>query len=369
MRIVAVMAFLSLLIGCGSKSPMLVAPPEKQEMFTLEAEEVEAQADPKVDILFVVDNSASMEKYQAKLAINIDGFVKALKFDDNVDYHIGVIPVGDYAKVAELKEKARFGDQRAQALLLNFNPPGELLPLQWDTNLFVTGDTPNKSEVLYSTILMGVKEGPEYEEVFSPVRDLIKKGSKANNGFYRGKDAYLAMVFITDADDGSLDTAETFYNFLYKEKGNDFEKIMAAGAIIPSSVTQVRDANNKLIRDYSGQKPKKIESFLEKVNGQVLDLLQDDFGESFANFGLKVAKKAGTQVLTLKSVPDLNTLVVKYGDRVVGPEEGLWSYDPVNTKIYVSPEIRRKDEPKAKTRARYAPVSQNAVKAGKVRRI
>ena len=48
---------------------------------------------PKVDILFFVDNSGSMGLYEKALAKNIDLFISAMGKDEVLDYHIGVLKI------------------------------------------------------------------------------------------------------------------------------------------------------------------------------------------------------------------------------------------------------------------------------------
>ena len=81
--------------------------------------------------------------------------------------------------------------------------------------------------------------------------------SGANMGFYR-PDAYLMVLFISDAEDSSVNISdEGLYNFLIDLKGGvengARDKIMAVGAIAPVNETQCD-------RDPSGL-PYKVENF------------------------------------------------------------------------------------------------------------
>lgn len=46
---------------------------------------------PKADILWVIDNSRSMELYQEKVRTNFQEFMTSLKNNTSIDYHIGVV--------------------------------------------------------------------------------------------------------------------------------------------------------------------------------------------------------------------------------------------------------------------------------------
>ena len=63
------------LAACGSQNPDRQAPPEaKAEYVTVQGSQSTSLNDPKVNILFVVDNSGSMQGYQDKMARNIEFF-------------------------------------------------------------------------------------------------------------------------------------------------------------------------------------------------------------------------------------------------------------------------------------------------------
>ena len=88
-----IMAGLSFLASCKSKNSDLQAPAEVFSTITVEAHKTQTVADPKVNILFVVDNSGSMKGYQEKLVQNMRLFSDRFFANERIDYRIGVVPV------------------------------------------------------------------------------------------------------------------------------------------------------------------------------------------------------------------------------------------------------------------------------------
>ncbi len=77
-----------LLAACGVKSPQRQAPPEKFSEVSAEVTQEAVLPDPKVNILFVVDNSGSMRVEQANLAANFTSFIE--EFNPNIKFTMGI---------------------------------------------------------------------------------------------------------------------------------------------------------------------------------------------------------------------------------------------------------------------------------------
>src|SRR5687767_5682802 len=81
-------AFASLcLLAVACTGHPLAAPPPKPEVETQQSRQI----DQKLDLLFVIDNSGSMEQEQASLARNFPLFMRELTNAGLPDLHLGIV--------------------------------------------------------------------------------------------------------------------------------------------------------------------------------------------------------------------------------------------------------------------------------------
>lgn len=331
-----------LLAACGGTSPERQGIPEVFQEESLSAMESQPLPDPKINILFVVDNSGSMQNYQTLLSQNIEKFTNTFFNNTRLDYKIGVVPVYD-SKF--LNDKKVYGT----AGIRKMNPLGELVELKGvePTNkkqVYITRDTPNAKEVLKKTVLIGTQWGPEAEESFSPVLAITNKeiNSEINQNFY-DEDAYLAVIFITDADDVTRGlSAESFYQRLVDLKKGNAEKVLIAAAL-----PKLSNNSENCVKDGRGP-VQSFPSLLAVSGGIEADLCSENFGEELASFGKQILNRVGRQVITLPATPDIDSLKVFYA--VKGAPDSERQYisrsingymlDPDKDQIIISPELK-----------------------------
>lgn len=355
------------LSACGVESPQRQAPSEK---FSEQIERISTQdslPEPKVNILFVVDNSGSMKGYQAKMSENIELFANAFFENTRVDYRIGVVPVYDSKY---LDDKTVYNTSGIRKM----NPLGELVPLRDGSGnviidqLFITRDTPNPKEVLKNTVLIGTQWGPEAEESFSPVLAVMDetRNREKNKGFYQ-MDAYLAVIFLTDADDVTLGlSAEDFYRQLVRQKNNDRAKVLIAAAL-----PNINSQDKTCTKDGRGP----IQSFpsLLAVSGGIFaDLCSDNFGLHLAQFGKNLVQRVATQKKQLEFTPDITTLKVTYGpdgqpDQQVLERVRDYSFDPGTNEVVLNPFLKLQRVKEATLRISAKPVSLGNYKSERVK--
>lgn len=330
---------LSVLSACGSKNSDLQAPPETHNYITVESEKMQSLGDPKVNILFVVDNSGSMKGYQDKLVKNMQLFSNRFFANTRIDYRIGVVPVYD-SKYLNDKTVYKSGVRKMNAL-------AELLPLKGldpkdnQSQLFITRQTLNPKQVLEQSVAIGVQWGPEAEESFSPVLAISNPtiNHDKNQDFYE-QDAYLAVIFLTDADDVTPGlSGEDFYRQLVDSKGGDRSKILIAAAI-PSLDNQSADCTK------DGHGPLQSFPALLDVSGALrVDLCSPSFGSHLASFADALVQRVASQKIGLNFTPDITTLQVSYGpansqesERVQIPR-GIngYTFDPDKNEVSISP--------------------------------
>lgn len=349
-----------LAFACAKADPQRMSPPETFGQGSQSAPVAAHVAfTPKVDILFVVDNSDSMEKHQTDVRDNISKFVAAFDKDARLDFHIGVTDIFD---------SRRFGP-----VVKNFWPLGKLFPIQDGVNPVVpdgqwpqiTGAVgkdfvtrgPNYAQTLGKSIVIGVVPrnnpdgsdagGPEFEEMFSPVMPAV---SGQNVGFIR-PEAHLAIIMITDADDVSSVSPSQLRDDLVALKGND-PTMVSAFAAISLSDSCPKDPGN---RPHPGYKVNgNILEFLRLMHGKAYDLCAKDFGSQLAEAGRMIDKSASKLVkVPLEQIPQAGTLKVTLS----GTSQAVpYQYDPYNFTLTIDSSAMENAPADATLDVNYVPV-------------
>jgi hypothetical protein len=358
-----------LALGCGVTSPKRSSPQKVVAAEGQLADYKQSSTVPQLDILFVVDNSLSMERHQVNLANNINDFVNAFSKNATLDFHIGVETIWD-------------SDPKHSPLVAAKHPLGQLIPLQDpDPNAprgtplmvnnqmpprFVTRDTPNLTNVLARTIVLGDEVGPEFEEMFSPLEAFFtpQNLNGPNAGFYR-PDAHLLVVFITDANDSTLDVGpEQLYDDLVAIKNNKRDLLHFYAILSPVG-------DNNCHKDLAGP-PYKFTKLIAYSEGTILSLCSPTFGQELADFGQKLSVKVSRQVIHLDHVPDMDSpFTVTYGSQTI-PQAGTdldsgWVYepDPNDQKVILGGKIKLNPEPGARISVNYTPIDFGGIPSGK----
>ena len=324
-------ALLGLTLSCDRPNGRRMTPPERTNPVELKNEIGVLKISNAVDILFVVDNSATMAAHQAKLAANINHFVKEFEATSELDYHIGILPIFD---------SVRYG-----SAIKNFNPNGFLLPLKGDTKnkpkYYYTREH-NNPQLLANSIHIGVLplkdkdgnyQGPEFEEVLSPIYAALTEpalSSPTNRGFYR-PEARLAVIMITDADDASPGMSGSDLDYFLRTLKQDpsGEKISTFGVLAS------RNDCDKV--DYGmADKPQRILDFLDASRGQALSLCKGDFARMLKAMSQEIQDKIPKQEILLQGVPEAGTLKVFVGGKELKPGRKTWTYDPTNNTLSIS---------------------------------
>jgi hypothetical protein len=146
----------------------------------------------KMDVLFVIDNSASMQEEQAALAENFPRMVSVLDQlrDGVVDYRVGVTTTSFGTSFFGLSVPAE---------------DGELLKSpDMATAWLARGEADLAAR--FATLATVGTEGSGDEQPLRAAREAVtSRVSDGKNAAFFRKDALLAIVVITDEDDGSSD--------------------------------------------------------------------------------------------------------------------------------------------------------------------
>lgn len=265
---------------------------------------------PRVDILFVIDNSGSMQSVQQAMANNAQRFADEMSRVSILDYHIGVLSTD--------MDNCMFSGGGKKCGFLVGQPT------------FVQKSTPDLVTTLASRMVLGTN-GSATEVMFSPVMTALSTTMETgyNKGFYR-QDAFLAVIFITDANEQSQYSPDDFMRFLVQKKG-DPAKVLGYGVIRKLAEEKTCDGSEDL--------DDKLETFLGKVvNGDVrqsnvLSLCDADYGPKLAAFAKDIVKRTAGSV-KLSRRPILRTLRVFYGTQEIPNDAKTgWVYVPSDNSL------------------------------------
>ena len=215
-------------------SAPLVQDQKKQTPISVKGDILNAIETPKAEIVFVIDNSKSMEKHINNVSKNIDKFVDAFIGKTALDFHIAVTSVYDSRRFSKKIFQEKYSDQKE---LLRDN--GEFYPSE--EQFFLNSNDPELKPKLKNLLKIGVQgldeAGPEVEEILSPLLSIYGKSAKKHNshkGFFISPKSYKIFFLVTDASDNSIfDTTKAYFELVESAAEGNRDKIMAFGAIVP----------------------------------------------------------------------------------------------------------------------------------------
>ncbi len=189
--------------GCSPEAEKAYLPPFKASKKVVDDSTAQS-FNPMVDILFVIDNSGSMDTHQANLANNINQFISVFIQNSILDYNISVISTDN--------------DNTSSPCCGRFYGSPDKI---------VTKKTPNRELILDRLLRIGTRgsgsEVPFDTTVAATTPQLL---ATWNVDFLRD-DASLIVIFITDADDQSRVSSMGLYSHLLALKKGDQKKILA----------------------------------------------------------------------------------------------------------------------------------------------
>lgn len=269
---------LALLCGCSEQGLVKL---ERSDLFTQGGEEVSA------DILFVIDDSASMSEEQARLGDNFSAFVDVLA-GTYADWQIGVVTT----------------DPDEQGALRS--------PI-------LTPDTPELDAAFTAAVAVGT-EGSRDEQGL--LTSALAVNPSVNPGLVRGASA-LNVLFVSDEDDHSPQDVDLYLSVLASSAGSGGFRAHALVGDLPEgcvSGTSAADAGSRYLEAASA------------TDGWSDSICADDYSTLLARVGLDVAGWDTT--FYLDRVPDPTTLKVTV-DEVEIPEraEDGWQYSPGDNAV------------------------------------
>jgi len=273
----------------------------------------------QVDVLFVVDNTASMLEESPRLVAAMPAFASAA-LATGVDLHVGVTTTGIDPTGATCPGGAQGGEA------------GRLFPANNSAPRIFTNGTPNLGQALQRAVQVGEcayeQQGleamrraltpPLVDHADAPGTPLANDG---NLNFYR-QTATLAVVAVSDDDDTSPDSVSTYVRFLQQLKGAGAAGRASLYAIVPSGET-CPSASGQGVR-YAEAASRTCGAIESICASDFAPLLQDVVGRAFSP----------QTRFPLSGTPDASGVTVT----VNGTPATGWVYDPgSNTVIFDAP--------------------------------
>ena len=302
--------FLFFVLSCGLEVGKLVPKEgDKTIVANLSVKDTKLNLKLLVDILFVIDNSGSMMTHQENLSKNTKLFTHLFLKNPSLDFRIAITSTDgiDYTGIAA---------------------SGQSIPFRGPYHK----NTPSINSELAKAFLMGT-DGSVTESVFFSSKYILSH-SKTYPNFYR-QDAFLVLIFITDAEDQSAITPTDLKVFLVNLK-QDSSKVLAYAVLAG--------------KNYIGQtcqtledEPYKIKAFMALLgNHPVFSLCDPAFGQRLGDIGKNIISKVSAKIL-LPSKPFLPTIEVSYGSqKIPNSLTKGWVYDPSENALLFSPHMKLK---------------------------
>ncbi len=250
----------------------------------------------KIDILWIIDNSGSMDSIQKNIVKNAELFMKEFIKSNYIDWKMGLVST-----------------DRSELPYLGFDQPFNRATVDPVTLFKAKVDS------------LGTN-GDASEYVFHNIyRNIMNPGPIP---FLRGN-SHLAVIMVTDEEEQSQEMDRTLYEV------NNFYAAMRS-MISPLFKMRFYGAiNAKELEQCSAYAMDYAESPFEKVigltNGFVVSACKPDFGEGLASIGKDIASLLEYPRLLLSERPRVETIKVSYKGQILEPgrpeEGGYWYYD------------------------------------------
>lgn len=391
------------MVACGKEQPAnwLMNPKPQNEVVDQAGPTPEFDVTPKAEILFVVDNSESMEKHILNVSQSIDSFVRSFSENNPLEYNLAVMTVYDSRTYESRAYREQYADKMPPAQMGEFLPVKKSSSESVPNKYFISSRDENLRELLRSTLKVGVRAlndgGPQYEEAFSPIAAAYGFGSfflnesirKRQSGFFMGPDSYKIIFFITDATDASFISASELYGHLVRSANGDHAKVLSFAAIVPSDYVdpQIKTSEDKTkCRRDPGNKAYKMEEFLDLTRvgergSNVVSLCTrgggyQSFGKRFAEFGKSLREQTLPSVIPLRrGLPVINgnpeeTLRVFYGAQEIpyANKPGVigFKYNPNTNSIRIDPQFPYQYQPGARLQVKYITIAPSDIRHGRV---
>lgn len=281
----------------------------------------------KMDILWVIDNSGSMQSSQQNLAENFQSFITRFA-SNNYDFHMAVTTTEAYeAYYTNDNNLSRLSDGVATHSGVRI----------------MSRDTPNLNTVFMSNIAQGVS-GNGDERAFSSFEHTL---SNPLNSDFRREGAFLAIILVSDEEDNShTDWTNGWSSYFYLSNIAD-SRIHPVSNYVSFLDNFTNSTSNN--RNYSVNTISVLDNACKtslgsgrKVGQRYMDLVDatggakislcSDFAETLSIISDSIIELASVFQLNREPVPSSLRVLVD-GTEIIESSTDGWSYDASNLTI------------------------------------
>ncbi|MCB9761576.1 MAG: hypothetical protein H6739_17160 [Alphaproteobacteria bacterium] len=263
----------------------------------------------EVDILWVIDNSVSMEGEQTRVANGFESFIADID-ETNIDFHIGIVTTD-----MDL-------DNPTRGQLVGGRP-------------YITPED-NYTQMFQNRVQVGT-DGSDKERGLQAAVDALTEplASGANYGFLR-PEATLSVIFVSDENDCSDNNALENENgqACYSQEYRDYliptkdvidalKTLKDPGVRVLASAIVGPPASEACADSWPGARYRAV---AEGTGGIVGNICDSDYSHIMGNLGLSVSGVLNTFQLTCAAVQDTISVVVDE-DEIPGDPSIGWTYD------------------------------------------
>lgn len=340
--------------------PTTVAQTSQTDTFT------EASGHSKVDLLWVVDNSGSMEDNQANIAANFSNFISNF-VNQGIDYNIGITTVETtnsptcycpysawtcyYYQYCAFVDRTNPFSARNGRFVQGDGSSYSVIKSTFEKNLII--------ETFKKNIMVGTGGGGREKMLDAALLALekAKNETSPNNGFLRD-DANLAIILVSDENDQSVDSVEHYVNSIKNYKNSEATTTIYAITDTAQYLGEVTPASNQTINtaefvpkfyivgnppgspteDTKGNSRDEQAAIL--TGGLVSNINSPSFSSDLVNIGKDIV--ASTGIYILNKTPVSNTISVKVDGANVnkGDSTNGWAYIPSRNAVVFFGESR-----------------------------
>lgn len=290
-----------------------------------------AEVNGKIDILWVIDNSGSMDTSQAAVAANFQRFIEKFRLKGS-DYQMAVTTTEAYKDVfTPSLNLSRFSQG-------TYTDPSTNATVTAPS--IITPSTPNDELAFIANIRRGIT-GSGDERAFQSLKAALNNTTNRALGFPRA-DAYFAVIILSDEDDFSWDGTGTLDNMYTDTRLHTIQSYVDFLDTLTLSTAGNRKYNVSSIaiqddacRVSLGGGVRKIsqryQGLVNATNGR-LESLCGDFGTSLSSISNKIIELSTQFYLTRTPAP--GSLRV-YVDGILVPEDSVngYTYNSTNNSI------------------------------------
>ena len=276
-------------------------------------------AEPKVDVLWVVDNSGSMGEEQDNLSNNFNQFMIEAQTMD-VDYQIGVITT-EIQEASDASDDSGHPGMRIEPGVLFGDPK-------------IITNTPSAESQFSRNIKVGTCCSDEAEAGLKAAKmalssPLVDDPSK-NGGFLRD-DAKLSIIFVSDEDDQSDGSVDLYADFFKNIKGFRNEALMFVSAIVGDSPNGCQSGQTG-----DAAAGERYIELTRLTGGYFRSICDSSWGQNLADLGVLTF---GTQIqFFLSRLAISSTIQVRInGSSIIQDPNSGWAYDSQSNSITFGP--------------------------------